>query len=540
MGFVLSPAHRAALHCQRRIIVNFDVTFAINVCHRRQPDCALGKMVESLFEFADAKGSMIDGIWWNWGEGNQAPYQSDLLPLYDHPLYLQWVDAGIDIVGLVLEATRRRGLETFFSHRMNGSDNDLGPFARIPLKVEHPEWTFRTPWCTHADNGYWNFALSEVHEHVLTALREVLERWPFDGLELDFARGVVFPQGEGWVNRDRLNEYMTRVREMSLEIAARRGRPLLLAARVPENLPGCHFDGLDIESWVRERWVDLLVLGVRSFDVDLSAFRRVVEGSEVKLYPSLDDHHASDGYQNPGIEVLRGVAANWWAQGADGIHTFNWNHGEDAPYKGQDWSSHLQAYRELGHCERLAGKDKIFVVQRRGGGHGPTVIPNPEDWSTPRYAYANTNLLAQLPAAVANDGRTDTLLRIYLGGDSKRVKSALLRLLLSDPGAAGLAEEQRLARVEVATIGHPDGRLINEPAAKGIETLIRVRLNNIPLAEPTVEQGWLIFALGPELVAVGEHLIGIGVVGRADGEAELVVEKAEIAVKYWAQLDQAR
>jgi len=67
-----------------------------------------------------------------------------------------------------------------------------------------------------------------------------------------------------------------------------------------------------------------------------------------------------------------------------------------------------------------------------------------------------------------------------------------------------------------------------------------VRLNNIPLAEPIVEQGWLIFALGPELVAVGEHLIGIGVVGRADGEAELVVEKAEIAVKYWAQLDQAR
>ena len=188
----------------------------------------------------------------------------------------------------------------------------------------------------------------------------------------------------------------------------------------------------------------------------------------------------------------------------------------------------------MGHCERLAGKDKIFVVQRRGGGHGPTVIPNPEDWSTPRYAYANTNLLAQLPATVANDGRTDTLLRIYLGGDSKRVKSALLRLLLSEPGVAGLAEEQRLARVEVATIGHLDGRLINEPAAKGVETLIRVRLNNIPLAEPTVEQGWLIFALGPELVAVGEHLIGIGVVGRADSEAELVVEKAEIAVKYWA------
>ena len=50
---------------------------------------------------------------------------------------------------------------------MNGSDNDLGPFACIPAKVAHPDWLFRTPWCTHEDNGYWNFALPQVHEYVL-------------------------------------------------------------------------------------------------------------------------------------------------------------------------------------------------------------------------------------------------------------------------------------------------------------------------------------------------------------------------------------
>ena len=83
----LSPTHLAAIARRRRLIVNFDVTFAINVQHRRNPDRP--DLVEHLFEFADAPGSQIDSMWWNWGEGNQAPYPSQHLPLYDHPLYQQ-------------------------------------------------------------------------------------------------------------------------------------------------------------------------------------------------------------------------------------------------------------------------------------------------------------------------------------------------------------------------------------------------------------------------------------------------------------------
>ena len=526
----LSPTHLAAIARRRRLIVNFDVTFAINVQHRRNPDRP--DLVEHLFEFADAPRSQIDSIWWNWGEGNQAPYPSQHLPLYDHPLYQKWADEGTDIVGQVLAATHRRGLECFFSHRMNGSDNDLGPFARIPEKVAHPDWLFRTPWCTHADNGYWNFALPQVREYVLRNLREVIERWPFDGMELDFARGVVFPAGQGWPNRERLTEFIARLRELSLAVGVQRGRPLLLAARIPETLVGCHFDGIDVERWVGEQLIDLLALGVRSFEVDLADFRHVVAGTPVKLYPSLDDHHATDGYQNPGIEVLRGVAANWWRQGADGIHTFNFNYATDAPYAGQDWASHRRAYQELGAVETLRAKDKCFVVQRRGGGHGLTVIPNPEDWATPRHNYANTNMLAQLPAAVPNDGHTDLLLQIHVGLDlaAERIAAAELRLLLSDPSAADLPETQRLPPVQVATIGHPDGELVNIPAAQGVERTVQIRLNNALLEQPTTDDGWLVWPVEGLLLAAGANLVGISAQGRTLDAPQLVVEKLEIAV----------
>ena len=64
-------------------------------------------------------------------------------------------------------------------------------------------------------------------------MREVIERWPFDGMELDFARGIVFPAGQGWPNRERLTEFIAQLRELSLAVGERRGRPFLLAARIP-------------------------------------------------------------------------------------------------------------------------------------------------------------------------------------------------------------------------------------------------------------------------------------------------------------------
>jgi len=493
-SIMLNDQHMTAVDRTRRIVVNFDVSFPINILFDRYRD--IDRFVDSLFSFVDADGSQIDSIWWNWCEGNQVPYRSEFLPLFGHPLYRQWVTDGIDIVDIVLQATHQRGKEAFFSHRMNGSDNDLGPFATIPMKVEHPDWLFRTPWCTHEHNAYWNFAVPEVHEYVLRNLREVAERWPFDGLEIDFARGVVFPPGEGWINRDMLTEFVRRLRAYLQAIAVARGHPFLLAARVPDTLVGCHFDGLDVETWVREHLVDMFSIGARSLAGDIAAFRRLTEGTHVKLYPVIDDHHASDGYKNPGIEVFRGAAANWFEEGTDGVQSFNFEYAPDEPYAGEDWPSHLMFYRECGCRETLARKDKTFILQRRGGGHGPTVIPNPENWSTPRYWYNNSNMLAQLPAILDNEGRADTLLFLDVADDldahAEHLDALELCLLLSDPAAEALPAVERLERAVIRPAKSPGGVLWNEPPVRGIEERIEVRVNNILLDQPTEEGGWLV------------------------------------------------
>ncbi len=530
----LSDDHLAALDRHRRVVVNFDAIHG-DLSFTERP---LAATVERRLSFADDPDTRIDSIWWNWGEGNIAPYPSDILPLYDHPGYRQWVDDGIDVMRVFQEETRARGIEVFFSHRMNGGDNDLyGPVPKIPLKEAHPDWLFHLPW---GKNGYWNFALPEVHAHVGRLLREVAEKYDFDGIELDYARGVVLPSGRQWRNRHGLTAFMRSIRAMLQEVARARGRPFLLAARVPENLPGCHFDGLDVETWAREQLVDMFALGCRSLEVDIPAFRRITAGTPIKLYPSLDDHHSSDGYRYPPIEVFRGVFSNWFRQGADGVQTFNFaytmnanlSHGGGGVLAPAE--VHLQAYRELADPETLGQRDKTFVVQRRGGGHGPAVVPNPEDWYTPRYKYANTNMLAQLPVPLTNDGKSDALVTLFVGDDldaqAARLAGLRLRVLLNDPAAADLPDDQKIETALTRKFGRD--RLYNSPPRRGVEEHLQVRLNGALLPPPEVSDGWLVFEPAPDLFALGPNLVGILLSSEAPADPPMTVEKLELDVAY--------
>ena len=96
---------------------------------------------------------------------------------------------------------------------------------------------------------------------------------------------------------------MRSVRLMTMEAAEKRGRPLLLAARLPATIEGCRIDGIDIETWARQQLLDIIVMGCRSFEGDVAAYRQVTSGTPIRLLAGSDEHHTSDGYDWPPIEV---------------------------------------------------------------------------------------------------------------------------------------------------------------------------------------------------------------------------------------------
>ena len=506
----LSSDHIDAVNRCRRIIFQDDV-----LCGPFRSDSVGEEQLHEIIGYymsrLDEQSNQIDSVWFEWGEGNTAVWPSKILPCTKN-VFPKWWAAGIDPVDVLLKETRKRGREVFFSYRMNGSDNDPDfdpphPYEKpVPFKAEHPEWLIQK-W-----HAYWNFAVPEVRDLKLNILREVAQRYDFDGIQLDFARmPVLFPAGQQWANRDLLTDLVRQVRLALLAVEKHRGRPFLLAARVPVNLMGCHFDGMDVETWAREGLVDIFVLGSRSSQVDMAGMRQITLGTGIKLYPCWTDLHSSDGYNQASIEVHRGIYANWWHQKPDGVQTFNlfegWSHtarsqGLPAPDR---WEKQCQVYREVGSPETLIGKDKIFFVQRRGGGHAPAVVPSPGNWHTPRHMYFLSNMLAPLPVVLDNNGMADTLLTLQVADDvnaaAEKIEEITLRLLLSDP------------------------------AVKGLE----IRINNLLLGPGDVRENWLVFPVQPVCLAVGDNLVGVKIAPRpSDAVNQIQIEKLELHVDYQA------
>jgi hypothetical protein len=310
-AIALSPEHLEAVNRQRRIVCNFDTNFGAPSIARKLAGMDIDDLVTGFFSTIDEPGVGIDSVWWCWLDGNFANYPSDVLPVWQLPGFQKWWDDGIDPLRVFDEETKKRNIESFFSYRINGTDMSMiKPLSKPLLKESHPEWLIRA-WEAYHNPGYWNFAIPEVRDYKVAILREIAENYNFDGIEIDFARiPICLAPGHQWENRAHLTEFMRDVRRMTQEVAQRRGRPFLIAARVPANVVGCHFDGMDVETWARENLVDIFALGNRSLEADLPGFRRITEGTHIKLYPCHDVHHASDGYEQPIIEVHRGVFAN--------------------------------------------------------------------------------------------------------------------------------------------------------------------------------------------------------------------------------------
>ena len=554
-GIELPREHVAAVNRPRRIINQFDAHFE----YYDPSTVACDVFVESMFGFADWPGSQVDSVWWDIGESNLCCYRSDILE--PAPCLKEWIEAGNDLLPPFVHESRRRGLEVFVSHRVNGCDEALRDVeGRIAIKRAHPDWLLN--WNPDPNGppqhgaawdrkiGLWNLAVPEVRRFKLSVLRELAENYDLDGIQLDFARVCpVLPIGHQWEQRESLTEFMRALRRMLLDVAQKRGRPFLLAAKVPEKLVGCHFDGLDVETWFRERLVDMFALGCRSLDADLQSFRNLTDGTHIRLYPSHDCHHASDAYKYPPLEVLRGVCSNWWRQGADGVQVFNylattadaWRRAghlnwteESVP--AQDWQRNAQALREIGSTETLRHKDKTFVLQRRAGGH-PWIFGWPEEGKVQHYTYHNSNMLAPLPARLGRHGHGHTLLRLYVGDDvnahADRVASITLRVLLSDPSAKDLPPDQCIEPGMARPVVYKGDGLKTIPISKQTAARVELRLNNIHLGPARAVNGWLAFPVQPNQLAAGENLIGVRIAGTHEGASDdILIERIELGVMY--------
>ncbi len=293
------------------------------------------------------------------------PFRGDRTNVVQH-----FLDQGTDPLEVMAEYCHDNGIEIFWSMRMNDTHD-----AYYPKEAQHPYWSYfkeqhpEVLFGTRQDRpqfGNWSavdYASPLVRDLVFDVFREICTGYDVEGVEMDFFRHLVFFRtvAEGGEATEGELEMMTdlvrRIRKMTEEVGMRRGRPILLTVRAPDSLPFCKAIGLDLERWLDEGLIDLLVAGG---DFRLNRWEYAADLAEqydLPVYADLDPA-IRRGLRGPfdrnSIESHRGRALNAWRAGVDGIYLFN-HFNPRAPW-----------WWELADPEQMRGRDQLYFVSTIG------------------------------------------------------------------------------------------------------------------------------------------------------------------------------
>ncbi len=127
----LPPEHREAVKRRRcRIVVQYDC--------QTEYGLDFDSWIAYRFAYADEPDTQIDALWWDMGRLGNVLYPSKLLNPLENVGLEKWRRQGIDLVGRLVEETKKRKLEAFWHHRVSEVDfNPEGPVldgARPPIR----------------------------------------------------------------------------------------------------------------------------------------------------------------------------------------------------------------------------------------------------------------------------------------------------------------------------------------------------------------------------------------------------------------------
>ena len=324
------------------------------------------------------------------------------------------VDAGHDPLRLVIDFAHENGMEAFAHMSMNDCHDSIMRNLMHPFKSQHPELLVDTQGTLSHLQLYvtaYDFTHEAARDRQFTIVREVCEGFDVDGFEMDYFRHPMFfsrcMRGEPATPEETaiMTGFMARIRKMADAAAARRGRPLLLSARVPDTFEQAIHLGMDVEAWMANDLVDLIIAGggYASSTLDVEHFVQTAHEHDVRVYPCINQKPWSCA---PAWcrEGNRALAARWHGAGADGIHFWNLATPFD-PYS-VDTPEELAATRnrvyaclnDVGEVDTLEGRDKLYCVDSSVFIHYRHVTAEP-----PLPLHLTPGRTANLPLPLGDD-----------------------------------------------------------------------------------------------------------------------------------------
>jgi len=373
----LREARKGALNRPRRIIFNNDGNEPVYKAEDNSSEKFLAQRTTPL------AGSQVDSIFYcTWSSGfglfthdtKVGQVFATKEAMFSTNRTAELLAAGTDPLKVVTDFAHRNRMEAFWSFRMNdthdGAGAEYGPvmLRANRLKTEHPEYMIGTA-AKKPKFGAWtavDYTQPEIRDLAFRYVEEVCQRYDVDGVELDFFRHPVFFRRAAMTGtpcddaeRACMTDLMRRIRAMTETEGLRRGRPFLVAVRLPDSVEYCRDIGLDLEKWLAEGLVDMLMpsgyFRLNEWEHSVALGHR----HGVKVYPSLDESRVRDTAaktMRSSVASYRGRAAAAWQAGADGVYLFN------------SFNPTNPIWRELGDPRTLGALDKDYFASVRGAG----------------------------------------------------------------------------------------------------------------------------------------------------------------------------
>jgi hypothetical protein len=440
----LDSARRAAAWRSRRIIMNNDGNDS-----RRAKEKTRKAFLDS--RSTALVGSQVDAIFYCdgiWGSFTHKSPTSDLRVGSDKG-YKEWAaeldkDGGPDPLGTIVDFGHKNDMEVFWSLRMNDTHDASDPSMMSKWKKENRDClvgTFEHRREYKGAGRRWSgvdYSKKKVQDRTVGWFDEVAGKYDIDGFELDFFRHLVFFKNPlhgspaTSENCRQMTEVLRRIRKIADAHALRRGRPILLAIRVPDSIEYCKEAGLDVERWLKEGLVDMMIV---TGYFRLSRWEKSVELGhrfDVPVYAGLSESRIKKPPRNfkNSPEEYRARALAAWKAGVDGVYTFNL------------FNPSSSVFSEIGDPAALMDMDKIYTTGSRSvkgaqywvaGGLRYLAIPYP-------LPDRSITVSAEKPSTVVIDIWDD------LGSQSSKM-GAIVRFLLT----GGLEKPSQL---EVSLNGH--------------------------------------------------------------------------------------
>ena len=341
--------------------------------------------------------------------------------------YLDLVEDGVDLLAETSKACRRNRIAPWLSVRMNdmhGFHSLEGSFMNSLLLADprlrlsglgciapHPPKQFRMGL---------NFAEREVRDYLFTMIRELVNDYDFEGMELDWTRANLCCEPVASAETIAvMTQWHGEIAALCRARAGATGRPYHLGLRLPANFGALRPIGLDVRAMVEAGFIDFLCPTRAGYSTtwDLEHDRLRAEwGDRIAIYGVVEGapnwlptcapggKSGSAKRASPASPaIVRGNAAGKLVLGADGIETYNFFCADRPDYT---------ALRGLADLDYLRGKRKFYAFNT-GFEMGDILTTLEVDQYLPLWIEPNMQRRFRLPLCAEPAGMRVTVQLVF-------------------------------------------------------------------------------------------------------------------------------